>query len=614
MTEPITTRGGTLEVLGRSLVEAPALRSGLGLTFALAAVGSGARVAVPVLLQLAIDNGISRGQVRVGYVAMLVCIGAVTVTVASICQTSAVFRLGMRSEQALYSLRVRLFDRIHRLSLADHGEERRGSLVSRVTSDIETLQNFFSWGALAFLLDGTLMVVVALVMLGYDWLLTLVVLAIVSPLVLVLGRIQRRLMASWLRTREVSAEVLGSMAEMVAGAEVLHLHDAHRRPISRMTTLLQQRTRAFVRASLLGAVLFPMGEVFSALCVSGIAVVGVARGPDSGLTAGALIGFVFLSYRFLEPIGEFTEVFDQAQSAVASLGRVIGVLDAPVGPPPPPEPKPLPSGRLSIEVEEVSFAYRSRTEADAYEAVLHDIDLRIPAGQVVALVGRTGSGKTTLGKLLARLDDPAAGVVRLGGVDLRDVANEDLRSRLIVVPQEPFLFNDTVLANLRFARPGADESMCHNAFRDLDLIDWVESLERGLLTEVGERGSALSAGERQLVALGRAALADPDVLILDEATSSVDALTEVRLSHALERLSRGRTTIAIAHRLSTAARADRVVVLDRGRVVEDGPHEQLISAGGPYAAMFGAWLAATTSGAADHAGDGESRASHGEVR
>jgi len=209
-------------------------------------------------------------------------------------------------------------------------------------------------------------------------------------------------------------------------------------------------------------------------------------------------------------------------------------------------------------------------------------------------VGRTGSGKTTLGRLVARFADPSKGRVLLGGVDVADVSNDDLRGRLMVVPQEPFLFDDSILYNLRFSRPEASEQECLDALLSLDLGDWVDGLPEGLGTRVGQRGSSLSAGERQLVALGRAAIADPDVLILDEATSSVDALTEVRLSRALEKLSRGRTTLTIAHRLSTAARSDRVIVLESGHVVEDGKHEVLVAAGGLYGAMYASWVAATT--------------------
>ena len=592
--EPEQSRVGTFEVLGRSVEVAPALRTGLLATFLLAGAGAGARVAIPILLQQAIDNGVRGGEVRMGFIGFLVGVGVVAVLLAGICQRLAVVRLGERSEAALYGLRVRLFRHIHGLSLADHGDEKRGALVSRVTSDIDTLQQFFSWGALVYLLDGTLMAVVGMVMLSYDWMLSLVCFAIASPLVFVLGRIQRRLVVSYARVRELNADALGAVSEMANGVDTLLLHRAQDVPVRRIARVMKERTRANMRVSIIGAFLFPMGEVFSVFCVSGIVVAGVARGPEAGLTSGALVGFIFLTYRFLEPIGEFTEVLDHTQSAVASLRRVLAVLDTPTGPPGPSRPVALPAGRLSIDVEGVSFAYRSRAGDQPESAVLHDIDLHIPAGQSVALVGQTGSGKTTLGRLVARFADPGAGCIRLGGVDLRDVDNAELRMRLMVVPQEPFLFSGTILDNLRFARPDADERECEASLVGLGLGDWLDGLEQGISTTVGERGSALSAGDRQLVALGRAALADPDVLILDEATSSVDALTEVRLSRALDALAAGRTSIAIAHRLSTAARADRVVVLDAGRVVEDGPHRDLLAREGRYREMYEAWIVATT--------------------
>lgn len=593
MTEPDLQRG-TFGVLGRSVEIAPALRSGFGVTFLLAAVGAGARVAVPILLQMAIDHGVRNGDVDIAYVVRLSLVGACLVIVTSVCQRAAVVRLGTRSESALFSLRVTLFSHIHRLSLADHNEEKRGALVSRVTSDIETLQQFFSWGALAFLLDGTLMVVVAAVMFSYDWMLALTALVIAAPLAWVLGAVQKHLVKAWSATREVTAEIVGSVSEMVAGIETLAAYGAAQIPARRITATLHERTRRYVRASVIGAFLFPSGEIFAVLCVSGVVAVGVARGPGSGLSAGALVGFVFLTYRFLEPVAEFTEVFDQTQSAVASLRRVIGVLDTPVGPPQDPAPVPLPPGPLPVSVSHLSFGYRSRVSGRIEDIVLHDLSLRIPAGQVVALVGRTGSGKTTLGRLLARFADPTSGTVSIGGVDVRRVSNENLRDRLMVVPQEPFLFDGSILDNLRFSRPSATVGECMAALESLDLSDWVVSLPLGLDTPVGQRGAQLSAGERQLVALGRAAIADPDVLILDEATSSVDALTEVRLSRALDTLARGRTTVAIAHRLSTAARADRVIVMEAGRIVEDGPHAELLSHPGLYSSMYAAWVAATS--------------------
>jgi ATP-binding cassette subfamily B protein len=271
------------------------------------------------------------------------------------------------------------------------------------------------------------------------------------------------------------------------------------------------------------------------------------------------------------------------------------VLDSPIGPPEPLHPVTLPPGILSVGIENVTFSYRSRGD-DKEPPVLYDVSAQIPAGQQVAIVGETGSGKTTLGRLIARFADPTIGVVRLGGVPLTAVANDELRTRLVVVPQEPFLFDGTIAANLGFARPMLSVADLEKAIVELDLNDWLETLPDGLFTAVGQRGSQLSAGERQLVALVRASLVDPDVLVLDEATSSVDALTEVRIGRALDKLAAGRTTIAIAHRLSTAARADRVMVLEHGRLVEDGSHVKLLTAGGVYSRMFESWIAATASG------------------
>jgi putative ABC transport system ATP-binding protein len=593
MSEP-ETRAGALGLIGRSVEVAPALRAGFATSFALAAVGAGARVAVPVILQQAIDGGISGGRVDMGRVTFLAAVGVVIVLIASAAQRAAVVRLGVRSEQALYGLRVALFGHIHRLSLADHAEEKRGALVSRVTSDIETLQQFFGWGALIFLLDGTLIVVVALVMVAYDWLLASVVFVVAAPLAFFLGVVQKRLVSAYEKTREINAELLGAVSEMVTGEETLHAYGATSVHPEQIATAANRRTRAHVRASIYGAVMFPMGEVFAVFSVCAVVALGVWRGPESGLTSGALVGFVFLTYRFLEPVAEFTEVFDQTQSAIASLRRVVGVLDTPVGPPPSDDPLSLPPGRLSLEVRDVDFAYRNRVDGTLGPLVLRDVSLTVAAGSTVALVGHTGSGKSTLGRLLARFADPVSGEVVVGGVDIRRVDNDELRRRVVAVPQEPFLFDDSILENLRFASPGATRESCDDAFRQLGLGDWIDSLPLGIDTRVGERGDSLSAGERQLVALGRASLSDPDVLILDEATSSVDALTEVRLSRALEKLSEGRTTIAIAHRLSTAARADVVVLMEDGRIVEQGPHAVLVASGGKYAELHRSWIAATS--------------------
>jgi putative ABC transport system ATP-binding protein len=594
MSEPETHRGA-IGVIGRGVDIAPVLRQGFLLTFLLAFIGAGARVVVPILLQLAIDHGLKEGAVDVGYVARLVVIGVVLVLVTGWSLRTAVYRLGRRAEQGLFLLRVTLFDHIHHLSLSDHNEERRGALVSRVTSDIETLQMFFSWGALAFLLDGTLMLMVAGVMVAYNWVLALVAFVVAMPLAFVLRVVQSYLVRAHTRTREHNAELLGTISEYASGIETLQAYECSDTYVKKIEDIAKERRRSWVKASILGAFLFPSGEVFSVLSVCGVVTVGVLMGPSQDLTTGAMIGFIFLTYRFLEPIAEFTEVLDQTQTAVAGMRRVLGILDTPVGPPQPKNPIGLPAGPLDIRIDDVSFSYAARTgeESDDSPPVLRNISLRIPAGQSVAIVGTTGSGKSTLGRLIGRFADPTDGVITFGGVDLRRVANEELRRRVVVVPQEPFLFAGTIASNIRFAAPELDDDGVAHLFETLDLAEWLSSLPEGLATEVGERGTALSAGERQLVALVRAAASSPDVLLLDEATSSVDALTEVRLSHALELLAGGRTSIAIAHRLSTAARADRVLVIEEGRLVEDGSHAELMQRDGHYGRLYDAWIQAT---------------------
>lgn len=587
----LETNDGAVATIKRGLDAAPVLRNGLWFTFLLAAVGSGGRVVVPILIQQAIDRGIDGDgdSVDVALVARLAVFAAIAVVIAGIAFRQASYRLSVRSERALFDLRERLISHIHRLSLADHSEERRGGLVARVTSDIETLAQFFQWGGMSWMRNSALMLIVSIVMLAYDPLLACVAFAVALPLALVLRAVQSKLVVAHGEARERNGEMLGAVAEVVSGAAAIRAYGAgdHMGGIVREAT--DRKARQQIRAAWYGAFLFPSGEVFSVFTVSAVIVVGVWRGSAGGLTAGAIVGFVFLTYRFLEPIAEFTEIIDQTQTAVAGLRRVLSVLDMPVGPPVPEDPQPLPTGPLSIEIDDVDFRYPN-TEVD----VLKHVSVVIPAGQQVAMVGETGSGKSTLGRLVARFADPTAGAVLVGGVDLTNADPAQLRRRLVVVSQEPFLFDDTIEANIGFARPNATPDDIAAVISELGATEWIDALDEGVLTKVGERGDALSAGERQLIALVRAGLADPDVLILDEATSSVDALTEVRIARALERLAAGRTTIAIAHRLSTAARADRVLVLEDGVLIEDGHHDELVAGGGVYSGLHDAWISATT--------------------
>ena len=584
----------SMRVIGRGVSVAPALKSGIGLTFLLALLGTGARIVIPILLQLSIDHGLTENGVDIPYILRLCLIGLLCVVGSSIALRAATQRLGSRAELGLFILRRRLFDHIHRLSIEDHNNEKRGALVSRVTSDIETLTQFFSWGGLGLLLDGSQMIAVAAVMLAYDWRLALVVFITSAPLLFVLRFVQSRLVRAHNQSRERNADFLGVASEMIAGAETLRAYNASGPVIQSVRQSMERRRKSNVKAGVIGAFLFPSGEVFAVFTVMAVVAAGLIIGPAGGLTSGALVGFVFLTYRFLEPIAEFTEIIDQLQSAVAGLRRVLGILDTPIGPKQSANPVMLPRGLLSIDLHEVSFAYSSRigTPDDDDAPVLHHLSMHIPAGQHVALVGPSGSGKTTVARLIARLTDPTFGSVKVGGVDLTKVANSDLRSRLIVVPQEPFLFAETILYNLQFVDPTADEHAILDAFNQLGLLDWIQSLPDGLNTHVGQRGASLSAGERQLVSLARAALVDPAVLILDEATSSLDPGTEAVVERAMDALMANRTTIVIAHRLTTAARCDRIGVVAEGRLAELGTHDELVAAQGHYASLHSAWTGA----------------------
>jgi ATP-binding cassette, subfamily B, bacterial len=391
--------------------------------------------------------------------------------------------------------------------------------------------------------------------------------------------VQRHLVTAYSDVRERNAELLGSVSELVTGAGLIRAYRLRSRTTKEVKEAIHRHQESSIKAGTIAAFLFPSGEVFSVLTIAAVLVAGTILGPASGLTTGAMVGFIFLCYRFLEPVAEFTEILDQTQTAVAGWRRVLGILERPITITDPDDGVDLPRDAPSIELDGVTFRYRARPgqdEADNKPALL-DVSFTIEPGTAVAVVGATGSGKTTLARLLTRLADPDEGTVRIAGLDLRDVSMASLRSALVMVPQEPFLYDDVQLA-----------------FVELGLQEWITGLPDGLDTTVGERGDALSAGERQLVALARAYVANPPCLVLDEATSSVDALTETRLGKALESLARGRTSVTIAHRLSTASRAQTILVFDRGRLVEHGTHRDLLATGGVYAGLYASWLDATS--------------------
>jgi ATP-binding cassette, subfamily B, bacterial len=570
-------------VLRRGLAVTPELRQGIRLTVLLALLAGAGRMVTPVLVQQVVDHHLSRGDLA--GVLPLAIAGALVVVLTALCMRATGRRLAGAAEQGLAALRTRTFRHIHALSIAHHNEERRGTLVSRVVSDVETLSDFFRWGGMNFIVDGSLMLAALTTMAIYDWRLTLAALATMLPIIPLLRYMQRKLVRAWDAVRVSVGEMLATLSESIMGAGVIRAYQSQEAAQRRTATAIDRRARAEIRAGTIGALLFPISDVFSALAIAVTLLVGMALGPGGDMSTGKLVAFAFLVSIFLEPVAELTELLDYTQQALAGWRRVLDVLDTPIEVREPEPGLELPGGALQVEVDHVWFAYHGGPP------VLRDVSCRIPAGTRVAVVGATGSGKTTMAKLLIRLADPTCGAIRVGGLDLRRVATRSLRSSMVLVPQDGFLFDTTVAANVRLGRPEASDAEVRAALDDLGLGPWVDSLPEGLDTTVGQRGERLSVGERQLVALARGYLANPGCLILDEATSAVDPATEVRLRNAIERLTAGRTAITVAHRLAAAEHADVVLVMQGGRLVEQGSHEALLRAGGAYANLYSSWRA-----------------------
>ena len=576
---------GAAATLLHGLRLVPEFREGLLVTLVLALVATAGRVVVPVAVQQTIDRGLSGPVPDTGLVRDAVLLATVAVLVTAFASYRMNVRLYRATEGGLAALRVRAFRRVHDLSVLHQATERRGSLVSRVTGDVDTISTFMQWGGLLIVVSTAQMLLATVLMLFWSWQLTLVVYLCFLPLFVGVRFLQQRLQQAYRLVRERVGEMLGAVGESVVGAPVIRAHAVEARTAARIDGAVDRAKDAQVRAQTIAAVTYSSGELTAAVANGAVVVVGVLLGVGGDITAGRLVGFLFLVTLFVQPVQVATEVLNEAQNAVAGMRRVLGVLDTPTDVADPAEDGlDLPAGPVSVRFDGVSFAYPGGPE------VLHGVDLEIAARTRVAVVGETGSGKTTIAKLLTRLMDPTRGQVLLSGVPLDRLRFASLRRRVVMVPQDGFLFDASVADNVRYGRPGMSDGEVELAFTELGLADWLASLPQGAASPVGERGASLSVGERQLVAVARAYVADPDLLVLDEATSAVDPATEVRLQRALDSLTRGRTSIAIAHRLSTAEAADEVVVVDRGRVVQRGSHAELVHAPGAYAALHASWM------------------------
>lgn len=577
---------GTVQTLKRGFALSPQLRQGLVLTLVLALVATAGRVLIPLAVQQTLDRGIlAPGGPDTGLVTRLVLLAALAVLGTAVATYFVNVRLVTASESGLATLRTKAFRHVHDLSVLTQSSERRGALVSRVTSDVDTISQFVQFGGLILILSVGQVLVATVLMLVYSPPLTAVVWLCFVPLFLVIRRFQVIVGRAYTRVRERVGDMLAAISESVVGAETIRAYGVQERTGERIDGAIDAHRRSAIGAQLRAVAAFSTGQLVAGLTTTVVLAVGAWLAAGGRLTLGQLVAFLFLVNLFTQPVQAATEILNEMQNAVAGWRRVIGILDTPADVSDPGDDGVvLPRGPITVDFEDVSFAYPGGA------TVLHDVDLTIEPSSRIAVVGETGSGKTTLAKLLTRLMDPTTGRVLLDGVDLREVRFSSLRARVVMVPQEGFLFDDTLLANLRFGQPDATDDQVLLTLTELGLRDWVDGLPHGIHTQVGQRGESLSAGERQLVALARAYLADPDLLVLDEATSAVDPATEVRIQRAVDGLSAGRTSIAIAHRLSTAEAADEVIVVDQGRVVQRGPHAELVrQRDSVYARLHASW-------------------------
>jgi ATP-binding cassette subfamily B protein len=544
-------------------------------------VATGAGLAPPYLAGLAVDEGIVAGDVsRLDLIVAAFVLVALLYAAATYLQTYLVGWVGTR---ALQDLRERVFVHLQGMSIGFFTRRSPGVLISRMTNDIEALNQLVTDGVVTMFSSTLTLIGVVVILLVLDLQLALVTF-LTFPLIAAASIVFRIVSHGAYRiTRERIAAITAYLQESLSGVRVVRSFGQEPRHLAAMTELNEANREANMKTVYLNASYFPAVELLSAVGTAAILLYGGSQAIDGAIQIGVIVAFVGYLATFFEPIQQLSQLYTTYQQGMAALDKVFDLLDT--APDMVDAPGAIDPGTLQgeIRMEGLSFAYEDE------EWALRDVDLHVPPGQTLALVGATGAGKSTFAKLVARFYDPQRGAVSVDGHDLRAVRQSALRGQLGIVPQEGFLFSGSVRENIAFGRPDASLEEIEAAAAAVGATEFIAALPDGIETEVGERGVQLSAGQRQLVAFARALLAEPRILILDEATSNVDVRTERTIERGLERLLAGRTAIVIAHRLSTIRRAGKIVVMENGRIAEQGTHDELIGAGGPYSRLYGSW-------------------------